>query len=176
MSEGLLVCIVDDNRSYAECLRHFLSRRGHRVVAARSVSTAKSLLAQVVPDVVLCDVRLPDGSGIDLVRWIRLQPALANARVLVITGAVPEEAARLENQLIVDKSISMHRIVRIVEDDEGAALPLSGRRRITPHVPCRPQMCSPASIPTGNETYGYGARLAERVESAAAPGLAGGAG
>lgn len=123
---GLLVCIVDDNRPYAECLRHFLTTRGHRVVAARTVNHARFLLAQVVPDVIVCDVRLPDGNGIDLVIWVRQEPSLANAKVLVITGATPDAEALPPGQVVIDKSLSMHRIVRMVEGDEDLAIPARG--------------------------------------------------
>ena len=73
MSDATTVLLVDDH----ELIRHGLTRafeRQHdfRVVGqAASVSEALTMAAELSPDVVVTDVRLPDGTGLDIVRALR---------------------------------------------------------------------------------------------------------
>ena len=61
------VLIVDDDPSVLLLLTHILSAEGYRCVSAESVAAARARLADAPFDVILCDVGLPDGSGLDLV-------------------------------------------------------------------------------------------------------------
>src|SRR3954447_11281882 len=61
------VLIVDDDPSVALLLAHVLGAEGYRCVRAGSIAEARGALAGAAFDVILCDVGLPDGSGLDLV-------------------------------------------------------------------------------------------------------------
>lgn len=61
------VLIVDDDPSICLLLDHILGVEGYRCVRAGSIAEARSRLANAPFDVILCDVGLPDGSGLDLV-------------------------------------------------------------------------------------------------------------
>ena len=51
---------------------NLLAREGFRTVQAFHLSTAKKLLQQATEeDIIISDLRLPDGDGIDLLRWMR---------------------------------------------------------------------------------------------------------
>ena len=63
------VLIVDDEENIGRSLRLILEREGYAVSTCGSVGEAKAFSQR--PDLYLIDVRLPDGSGIDLVRWLR---------------------------------------------------------------------------------------------------------
>jgi DNA-binding NarL/FixJ family response regulator len=67
------VLLVDDHELIRQGLRRAFERSdGFRVVGeAASVAEAKSALAALQPDVLVADVRLPDGTGLDLVRHAR---------------------------------------------------------------------------------------------------------
>ena len=57
---------------YCEFVCNLLVREGSRTVQAFHLSTAKKLLQQAAGnDIVVSDLRLPDGDGIDLLRWMR---------------------------------------------------------------------------------------------------------
>jgi two-component system response regulator PilR (NtrC family) len=65
------VLIVDDEQSLVEFLTVLCAGEGYQVAQAFSVAEARERLAQRTPDLVLCDVMMPDGTGLDLLREIR---------------------------------------------------------------------------------------------------------
>ena len=66
------VIVVDDNPVYNDYVSNLLKKGGFDTVQAYSISTAKKLLEKAEEeDIVLADLRLPDGEGIDLLRWMR---------------------------------------------------------------------------------------------------------
>jgi len=66
----VVVLVVEDEESYQEALGVGLTVEGFIVVAAKNIGDARELLASAKPDLVLLDVMLPDGSGIDFCREI----------------------------------------------------------------------------------------------------------
>jgi two-component system response regulator DevR len=93
MREGeLKVMIVDDHEVVREGLRSLLNRRsGMRVVAeAGTVARAVELALKERPNVVVMDVRLPDGSGVEACREIRAQ--LPDTRLIMLTSYADDEA------------------------------------------------------------------------------------
>ncbi len=62
------ILIVEDEESYQDALNVGLSVEGFVVVGATNIAEARTLLASAKPDLVLLDVMLPDGSGIDYCR------------------------------------------------------------------------------------------------------------
>jgi two-component system, OmpR family, response regulator RegX3 len=62
------IMIVEDEESYQDALNVGLSVEGFVVVGATNIAEARTLLLSSKPDLVLLDVMLPDGSGIDYCR------------------------------------------------------------------------------------------------------------
>jgi DNA-binding response OmpR family regulator len=63
---------------------------------------ARELLAQRTPDVVLLDLVLPDGEGLELVAQLRAVPATASVPVVVLSGRSPEEGGGRNLPLMMD--------------------------------------------------------------------------
>jgi DNA-binding NarL/FixJ family response regulator len=91
-TEDLRVMIVDDHEVVREGLRSLLDRReGMTVVAeAGTVAQAVERAAQEKPAVVIMDVRLPDGSGVEACREIRAN--LPDTRMIMLTSYADDEA------------------------------------------------------------------------------------
>ncbi len=91
-SENLRVMIVDDHEVVREGLRSLLNRKpGMTVVAeAGSVAQAVERALKEQPDVVVMDVRLPDGSGVEACREIRAH--LPETRMIMLTSYADDEA------------------------------------------------------------------------------------
>ncbi|WP_126453552.1 sigma-54-dependent transcriptional regulator [Sulfuriflexus mobilis] len=79
-----LALIVDDEPDILELLEMTLSRMDIDCQSAADIATAKQLLSQYDFDLCLTDMRLPDGDGIDLVRY--MQQGHANIPVAMITA------------------------------------------------------------------------------------------
>jgi two-component system response regulator DevR len=88
----LRVMIVDDHQVVREGIRALLDRRpGWSVVAeAGTVAQAVQLAVQEKPDVVVMDLRLPDGSGVEACREIRAE--LPDTKVLMLTSYADDDA------------------------------------------------------------------------------------
>ncbi|HLM56958.1 MAG TPA: sigma-54 dependent transcriptional regulator [Pyrinomonadaceae bacterium] len=65
------ILVVDDEESIAEALSLVLEERGHRVESAKTVGEADALLGGRPFDLVFTDLRLPDGTGIELLARVK---------------------------------------------------------------------------------------------------------
>lgn len=78
------ILVVDDDSSFCIMLKTFLTKKGHSVSEAFSVSEALKVFGTDEFDIVLSDYRLPDGSGLDILRQVKeLRP---EAGVILMTG------------------------------------------------------------------------------------------
>jgi DNA-binding NarL/FixJ family response regulator len=84
--------IVDDHEVVREGMRALLNRRPGMVVVAEAgtVAQAVDLALKEKPNVVVMDVRLPDGSGVEACREIRSQ--LPQTRMIMLTSYADDEA------------------------------------------------------------------------------------
>ena len=77
------VLIVDDDADSARMMADLVALEGFTVAAAGSLRDARKQIALQQPDVVLLDLKLPDGSGMELFEDAAL---IENAEVVLITG------------------------------------------------------------------------------------------
>jgi len=89
--------VVDDEPSARTTLALLLRKRGHRVTQAETVASATKRLAEEVFDLVVTDLRMPDGDGLDVLQAARAQ---ADAPEVILLTAYAEwksakEAIRL---------------------------------------------------------------------------------
>ncbi|MGH2386097.1 MAG: response regulator [Candidatus Limnocylindria bacterium] len=99
MSEGASILAVEDDARNAALLRAALVPAGYRLTVVTSLAEARSWLVEARPDLVLLDVGLPDGSGLELARELRASTPSADipiivssARVLAADRAAADEA------------------------------------------------------------------------------------
>ena len=92
MPEQIRVLIVDDHEVVREGLRALLRRKPQLTVVgeAESVASAVAEARKTEPDVVVMDVRLPDGSGVEACREIRSRRP--ETKVLMLTSYADDDA------------------------------------------------------------------------------------
>jgi DNA-binding response OmpR family regulator len=86
------VLVVDDEADFLATYERLLRRQGYEVVTATSRATGLAALAGEPPHLVISDVRLPDGDGLDVVRAARGLPE--PMPVIVVTGYPSHETRR----------------------------------------------------------------------------------
>ncbi len=130
------IIVVEDNIVYCEFVCNMLSREGYRTVKAYHLSTAKKHLQQATDnDIVVADLRLPDGNGIDLLRWMRkegkMQPFIIMTDYAEVHTAV--ESMKLGSidyipkQLVEDKLVPLLRSIQKERQAGQSRMPVFAR-------------------------------------------------
>jgi two-component system, NtrC family, nitrogen regulation response regulator NtrX len=105
------ILIVDDEENIGRSLRLILEREGYAVSSCMSVAEAKAQSQRA--DAYLIDVKLPDGSGIDLVRWMKSNDI--ESPMLMISGhgtiADAVEATRAGAFDFLEKPLSREKVL-----------------------------------------------------------------
>jgi two-component system response regulator PilR (NtrC family) len=79
--------IVDDEASLRDFLSIVFEEEGWAVETAASLAEARTAIQRKEPDVVLCDLNIPDGSGIDLLREVKeARPSIAFVMITAYTS------------------------------------------------------------------------------------------
>ncbi len=89
------VLVVDDEALFAKAVIRHLEKAGYRCAHAGTLESAAAQMAAAEPDLVLLDMRLPDGSGLDYLQALRLRSPLP---VIVMTayGEIEDAVAAMK--------------------------------------------------------------------------------
>jgi PAS domain S-box-containing protein len=89
------VLVIEDNMDAAESLREVLELEGQTVAVAFTGADGIEKLRAFHPDVVLCDIGLPEMDGYEVARAIRADPTIRMTKLVALTGyAGPDDIAR----------------------------------------------------------------------------------
>lgn len=114
------ILVVDDHKPGVMLLERLLERQGHRVRTADSLAAAEQAVAQETPAMIVLDLSLPDGSGLDLARRLRSQPPTASIPIVACTAGVAQadEQRALEAgcDAYVAKPIDARRFTSLVAE------------------------------------------------------------
>ncbi|GBD07555.1 Phosphate regulon transcriptional regulatory protein PhoB [bacterium HR21] len=91
MADQLQICIVEDSPPIRRLMEVLLTKAGFAVVSFERVDEAIRWLQEHRPLAVLCDLILPDGNGIDVLRAVRAQPGGEQIPVVAVTGLAQEK-------------------------------------------------------------------------------------
>ena len=130
------IIVVEDNIVYCEYVCNLLAREGYSTVKAYHLSTAKKHLQQATDDdIVVSDLRLNDGNGIDLLRWMRkegkMQPFIIMTDYAEVHTAV--ESMKLGSidyipkKLIEDKLVPLIRSIQKERQSRHSRMPVFAR-------------------------------------------------
>ena len=112
------VLLVDDEPDFVAAAKEMLQLHGHTVESAERLESARRLLGGVAPDVLLLDLMLPDGNGLELLEELRESPV---KRVVFITGhpGIKSLIKNLSGPSVsyLTKPIGSTELLRTVETD-----------------------------------------------------------
>ncbi|KAA1188344.1 sigma-54-dependent Fis family transcriptional regulator [Pseudohalioglobus sediminis] len=118
------VLIVDDEPDIRELLDITLSRMGLETHSAATLSEAQSAVSEVIPDLCLTDMRLPDGNGIHLVEYIQQEHPQIPVAMITAHGSVETAISALKAGAFdfISKPIELDTLRKLVS----SALQLEG--------------------------------------------------
>ena len=118
-ADGPRVLVVEDEAPLRRLQEQILLRIGAEVHLASSGNEAKRMLEELQVDLVVSDVKMPDGNGIELWEWIRRERPELREKVLLVTGNLGDPAvidiAEQEPERVVGKPFSREEYVERVE-------------------------------------------------------------
>ena len=91
------VLIIDDENQLRKLLSRIIGLEGDEVLQADSCKSGMKQLVGADPEVVLCDVCLPDGSGVDLVMEMKKINPLVEIIMLTAHGNIPDGVQAIKN-------------------------------------------------------------------------------
>ncbi|HXQ33502.1 MAG TPA: response regulator [Anaerolineales bacterium] len=80
------VLIIEDEEDAADMFAEMMRVSGYRVLRTSSSTPALTMMAAEKPDVVILDIMMPEISGLEILRQMRREPALANIPVVVVSA------------------------------------------------------------------------------------------
>jgi len=98
------ILVVEDDLDTCELYEKTLRAAGAMVRTANSVAAALTLITSERPDVILCDLHLPEVDGYGLLRELLADPDLAAIPVIAISGSHPE----IEHDRAIEAGFAKH--------------------------------------------------------------------
>ena len=115
---GSHVLLVEDSVLVTDALRTLLDAMGHRVTVAHNVASAVAACVAEVPHVMLLDLSLPDGSGLDVLAEVKRRGRMP-AVVTAMTGHDDHETRRrcldAGCGMVLVKPVASRELLRLLE-------------------------------------------------------------
>jgi two-component system, NtrC family, response regulator len=91
------VLIIDDEEKLRQLLTRIISLEGFTVLEAGNLSAASKVLEKENVDVILCDVKLPDGHGVDFLKQVKPKYPAVEIILLTAYGNIPDGVQAMKN-------------------------------------------------------------------------------
>lgn len=116
MTQEKVILVVDDEAEIRSILVEFITRKGCRVLQAESGKKALALLEGTHVDVVISDLRMPDGDGLAVIEGIAKLPQPRPHAVLLSAYAdlPPEQLRMLSSVPVLSKPFQLAQVWRTI--------------------------------------------------------------
>ena len=91
------ILIIDDEEKLRSLLSKIISLEGFEVFQASNLKSALKRLEVTEIDVVICDVKLPDGTGVEFVKLVKEKYPIAEIILLTAYGNIPDGVQAIKN-------------------------------------------------------------------------------
>lgn len=111
---GWTVLLVEDEMSLRMIISRNLTQRGYHPVAADSVGEALVKMMAQMPDIIVLDINLPDGTGWELLQWLQ---AINRRVVVIVYSAVPpspKRVAEFRPDAVLTKPFPMDSLIELI--------------------------------------------------------------
>ena len=130
MKQPLTVLIIDDHESVRAGIKVALARAGHICVGeAANIAEARAQIAHTNPQVIVVDLSLPDGNGLEIVIWARSISQRIGIVVLTLNSAKDHLLTVMKSgaSAYVEKSAPLAELIAAIEHSATAPLSFSAQ-------------------------------------------------
>lgn len=140
------VLVVDDSLSVRKVVQRALESKRIEVLSAASGSEALEQIAREAPDLIVCDVIMPDMDGYQICDFVKKHPTLGHTPVLLISGIVNstvlERAAKVRSDDVMRKPFAADELLHRIE-----SLLLAAGRPAAAAAPAPAAVLAPTASP-----------------------------
>ena len=125
------ILVVDDVQNFLTLMRMLLEDEGYQVSVLQQGKGAVESVREIMPDLVILDLKLADASGTDILMGLRAQTSTADIPVIVYSAAVLETEAlsnlisgnptRYANVTVLQKPFDLDTLLERIQQVLGAA-------------------------------------------------------
>lgn len=102
------ILIVEDEKTIRELLKRSLETEGYLVITAENGQTALNWIKDVRLDLAIVDLGLPDISGMEICRNIKVNPRTRATPIIILTGNT-SNSARIEGNLDANADLFLNK-------------------------------------------------------------------
>lgn len=112
------ILIVEDDTTFALMLQTWLTKKGFAITSVSGVAAARKALQEEGADLTLCDLRLPDGEGIDLLEWLNARRQPVPVIVMTSYAAIPSavQAMKLGAKDYIAKPVNPEELLQKINE------------------------------------------------------------
>lgn len=131
------ILIVEDDTTFAVMLQTWLSKKKFSVASVSGIAAAKKTLIESSVDLVLCDLRLPDGDGIDLLEWVSNRNVNVPLIVMTSYAAIPSavQAMKLGARDYISKPVNPEDLLQKINEFFNAGVKTGKQIPVSESVP-----------------------------------------
>lgn len=131
------ILIVEDDTTFAVMLQTWLSKKKFSVASVSGIAAAKKTLIESSADLVLCDLRLPDGDGIDLLEWVSNRNVNVPLIVMTSYAAIPSavQAMKLGARDYISKPVNPEDLLQKINEVFNAGVKTGKQIPVSESVP-----------------------------------------
>lgn len=112
------ILLVDDEADILDILSIDLRELGAELLTSNTGNSAFEIVCNTHVDLVISDIKMPNGSGMDLLRMLRARDPIS-PRLLFISGHAqmkPEQATKLGASGIINKPWNRRELLKVIRD------------------------------------------------------------
>lgn len=131
------ILIVEDDTTFAVMLQTWLSKKKFSVASVSGIAAAKKTLIESSVDLVLCDLRFPDGDGIDLLEWVSNRNVNVPLIVMTSYAAIPSavQAMKLGARDYISKPVNPEDLLQKINEVFNAGVRTGKQIPVSESVP-----------------------------------------
>ena len=111
------ILLIDDSIFFHAAITEILNMQGFEVLVAEDGTTGIKLAQEQRPDLILCDMTMPDLSGYDVLSALRQTPPTENIPFIFVTGNTEVQDVKSDAKLAADylmKPFTLNELVTLV--------------------------------------------------------------